>query len=156
MFFCDSKFSAYPNECVNILVVKPIANFYLVFHFILSISELFHYWISCIEKVFRSPLHLTKPASRKIQVWNKKSQFQNFFFRYVILISGLGIGASNHNQLALQLFIDLITGHLGSEQVIIFIKLIFVTLWPGLNIHLNTGGLGTVWIAGGLAYLVPR
>ncbi len=62
----------------------------------------------------------------------------------MILISGLGIGASNHNQLALQLFIDLITGHLGSEQVIMFIKLIFVTLWPGLNIHLNHGGLGTV------------
>eukprot|EP00794_Sanderia_malayensis_P008860 gene8860-9809_t len=36
--------------------------------------------------------------------------------RYVVIISGLGIGASDHNQLALQLFVDLVTGHLGSLQ----------------------------------------
>ena len=38
--------------------------------------------------------------------------------RYVAIISGLGIGSQDHNQLALQMFIDLITGQLGSTEVI--------------------------------------
>ncbi|XP_065065704.1 DNA polymerase delta subunit 2-like [Rhopilema esculentum] len=36
--------------------------------------------------------------------------------RYVALISGLGIGSEEHNQLALQMFVDLITGQLGSVE----------------------------------------
>ena len=39
--------------------------------------------------------------------------------RYVALISGMGIGSDNHNHLALQMFIDLITGQLGSSEVAI-------------------------------------
>ena len=39
------------------------------------------------------------------------------FPRYVVLISGLGIGAADHNPLALQMFVDLITGQLGSSDV---------------------------------------
>lgn len=38
-------------------------------------------------------------------------------FRYVALVSGLGIGTENQNQFALQMFIDLITGQLGSVEV---------------------------------------
>lgn len=37
--------------------------------------------------------------------------------RYVVLVSGLGFGEKNQDCLQLQMFIDLVTGQLGSVQV---------------------------------------
>lgn len=39
--------------------------------------------------------------------------------KYVIFISGLGVGSSSSNPLKFQLLVDHITGHLGDEKVYI-------------------------------------
>jgi hypothetical protein len=43
--------------------------------------------------------------------------FSMFTYRYVALVSGLNFGEKNHVCLQLQMFIDLLTGQLGSIQV---------------------------------------
>ena len=39
-----------------------------------------------------------------------------FFSRYVVLVSGLGIGEEGHHLMNLQLLVDLITGQLGTVE----------------------------------------
>ena len=47
------------------------------------------------------------------------------FYRYVALISGLNFGQKNQDCLQLQMFVDLLTGQLGSIQVNTIIVCIF-------------------------------
>ena len=48
-----------------------------------------------------------------------------FFLRYVVLVSGLCIGEDNADQLALQMFLDLVSGQLGGSQVSCLARLLW-------------------------------
>ena len=45
-------------------------------------------------------------------------RFFLIFLRYVVLVSGLGLGGSRYDALATQMFIDTITGELGGLAVL--------------------------------------
>ena len=56
------------------------------------------------------------------RVAQRMLRFFLIFLRYVVLVSGLGLGGSRYDALATQMFIDTITGELGGLSVLMIAR----------------------------------